>query len=69
MLFLLRFWQSLHAIDNFRGSSNGRTPGFGPGYLGSNPGPRATQNSLRSWRGAAKTHRTTVCFWYQEGNI
>lgn len=26
----------------FRGSSNGRTPGFGPGYLGSNPGPRAT---------------------------
>ena len=25
----------------FRGSSNGRTPGFGPGYLGSNPGPRA----------------------------
>jgi hypothetical protein len=29
-----------------RGSSNGRTPGFGPGYLGSNPGPRATKNRL-----------------------
>ena len=25
-----------------RGSSNGRTPGFGPGYLGSNPSPRAS---------------------------
>ena len=24
-----------------RGSSNGRTPGFGPGYWGSNPYPRA----------------------------
>ena len=23
------------------GSSNGRTPGFGPGYLGSNPSPAA----------------------------
>lgn len=23
------------------GSSNGRTPGSGPGYLGSNPGPAA----------------------------
>ena len=25
---------------NIRGSSNGRTPGFGPGYRGSNPCPR-----------------------------
>lgn len=28
-----------HAL--FPGSSNGRTPGSGPGYLGSNPGPGA----------------------------
>ena len=26
-----------------RGSSNGRTPGFGPGYRGSNPCPRARE--------------------------
>jgi hypothetical protein len=34
-------------LNKFRGSSNGRTPGFGPGYLGSNPGPRATKNDAK----------------------
>ena len=28
------------APASIRGSSNGRTPGFGPGYRGSNPCPR-----------------------------
>ncbi len=27
----------------FAGSSNGRTPGFGPGYLGSSPSPAASK--------------------------
>ena len=31
----------LMAPASIRGSSNGRTPGFGPGYRGSNPCPRA----------------------------
>ena len=32
---------------NIRGSSNGRTPGFGPGYRGSNPCPRAQIRQAR----------------------
>ena len=30
-------------MRRIRGSSNGRTPGSGPGNLGSNPGPRANK--------------------------
>lgn len=30
-------------MKNIAGSSNGRTPGFGPGYLGSSPGPAANK--------------------------
>ena len=37
----------LMAPASIRGSSNGRTPGFGPGYRGSNPCPRA-RYQLRS---------------------
>lgn len=35
---------------NIAGSSNGRTPGFGPGYLGSSPSPAAMEqeNNLKS---------------------
>lgn len=32
------FWYCLHIV----GSSNGRTPDFGSGYLGSNPSPTAS---------------------------
>ena len=37
------FWYNLRvtATGNNGGSSNGRTPGFGPGYWGSNPCPPA----------------------------
>ncbi len=35
----------LMAPASIRGSSNGRTPGFGPGYRGSNPCPRASKRS------------------------
>lgn len=31
----------LREFQNIAGSSNGRTPGFGPGYWGSNPYPAA----------------------------
>ncbi len=34
--------QCLH----FTGSSNGRTPGFGPGYLGSSPSPVADTKTI-----------------------
>ena len=39
------FWYNLRvtATGNNGGSSNGRTPGFGPGYWGSNPCPPASK--------------------------
>ena len=38
-------WLSLKIVS---GSSNGRTPGFGPGNLGSNPSPEAMKKSVSS---------------------
>ncbi len=35
----------IYYIFVIRGSSNGRTPGFGPGYWGSNPYPRASEKN------------------------
>jgi hypothetical protein len=34
---------------HIRGSSNGRTQGFGPCYLGSNPNPLANQCKEIEW--------------------
>ena len=33
--------------NNIAGSSNGRTPDFGSGYLGPNPSPAALQQAQR----------------------
>lgn len=35
---------------NIRGSSNGRTPDSGSGYLGSNPSPRANMDLVYGWK-------------------
>ena len=39
---------TFHTWFDIRGSSNGRTPGFGPGNRGSNPCPRTKEKSRRA---------------------
>ena len=49
---IIKSWHGGNAFKKLlakaAGSSNGRTPGFGPGYLGSNPSPAALARSHKS---------------------
>ena len=47
----IKSWHGGNAFKNFlakaAGSSNGRTPAFGAGYLGSNPSPAALARKIK----------------------